>query len=59
MNRIKVRGKIGVYGRSIGGIAACHLSRKFPEIISVFIGDRTMGNFETIVDQKFQSNKIV
>ena len=29
VNRIKVKGKIGVYGRSIGGISACHLASKF------------------------------
>jgi hypothetical protein len=59
INRIKVRGKIGSYGRSIGGIAATHLCRKFPNLISVFIGDRTMGNFEKIVKQKFQTNRFV
>lgn len=49
VNRLRVRGPIGVYGRSIGGISACHLSLKFPDLIKVFVGDRTMGNFETIV----------
>ena len=30
VNNIKVKGKIGTYGRSIGGIAACHISSKYP-----------------------------
>jgi hypothetical protein len=49
-----VRGQIGVYGRSIGGIAASHLVHKFPKLIKVFIGDRTMGNFESIVRNRFK-----
>ena len=49
VNKLQVRGKIGVYGRSIGGIAASHLVKKFPEIISMFVGDRTMGNFDNVV----------
>lgn len=46
VNRIQVKGKIGVYGRSIGGIAASHLVKKFPKIVKCFIGDRTMGLFD-------------
>lgn len=30
VNTIKVRGKIGVYGRSLGGIASTHLANKYP-----------------------------
>lgn len=54
VNRIKVRGKIGAYGRSIGGIAASHLVSKFPEVMSVFIGDRTLGDFENIIKQRYK-----
>ena len=53
VNRVRVRGSIGVYGRSIGGIAATHLSRRFPKIVSVFIGDRTMGDFEEVVRNRY------
>jgi pimeloyl-ACP methyl ester carboxylesterase len=48
MNRIGVKGKVGTYGRSIGGIAASHLVSKFPDHIEVFVGDRTMGSFENL-----------
>ena len=51
---MRVRGQIGVYGRSIGGIAASHLVHKFPKITKVFIGDRTMGNFDNIVRNRYQ-----
>jgi pimeloyl-ACP methyl ester carboxylesterase len=33
INGLKIRGKIGVYGRSLGGIASCHLANKFPKIV--------------------------
>jgi pimeloyl-ACP methyl ester carboxylesterase len=29
LTKLGLRGKIGVYGRSIGGIAACHLANKY------------------------------
>ena len=32
INKLQVKGPIGVYGRSIGGIAASHLAAKYPEI---------------------------
>ena len=37
-----LRGKIGVYGRSIGGIAACHLAQKYSDLVSVLIIDRSL-----------------
>jgi len=54
VNSLKVKGEIGVYGRSIGGIAAAHLVKKFPKIIKVYVGDRTMGNFENIIENRYQ-----
>lgn len=53
INRIQVKGQIGVYGRSIGGIAASHLVAKFPTIIKVFVGDRTMGKLESLIKNRF------
>lgn len=41
--------KIGVYGFSLGGIAACHLANK--RNISLLIADRTFGSFKGILDQ--------
>ncbi|CAE8629949.1 unnamed protein product, partial [Polarella glacialis] len=38
--------QIGIYGRSIGGIAACHLARRFPEVVKIVIADRTMSTLE-------------
>ena len=53
VNRLQVKGNIGVYGRSIGGIAATHLLSKFPDQINVFVGDRTMGDFDHMVTSKY------
>ena len=33
VNNIRVKGKLGVYGRSIGGITATHLAAKYPDLI--------------------------
>ena len=41
--------KIGVYGFSIGGIAACHLANN--RNINLLIADRTFGSFQGILDQ--------
>ena len=54
VNSLKIKGEIGVYGRSIGGIAAAHLTKKFPKIIKVYVGDRTMRDFETIIENRYQ-----
>lgn len=59
INNLKVRGSIGVYGRSIGGIAATHLCAKFPDIVEVFVGDRTMGKFQNIVEKIVTNNRFL
>jgi hypothetical protein len=44
-----LRGKFGVYGRSMGGIATCHLSSK----VDMVIMDRTFSNLVRVIDKKF------
>jgi formate/nitrite transporter FocA (FNT family) len=46
-----VRGKIGVYGRSLGGITTTHLADK----VDFIIADRTFCNFESLAKRKFYS----
>jgi len=46
VQNLGVRGKIGVHGRSLGGIAACHLARKYPIKISTLIVDRTFSELD-------------
>jgi pimeloyl-ACP methyl ester carboxylesterase len=42
VNNLQIKGKIGVYGRSIGGITACHLAAKYQDHVEVLICDRTL-----------------
>ena len=53
VNTVKVKGQIGVYGRSLGGVVATHLAAKFPDKICLLFADRTFGNLETISKRKF------
>jgi pimeloyl-ACP methyl ester carboxylesterase len=46
VNKLKIRGKIGVYGRSLGGISSCHLANKFPNIVKALIVDRTFSELD-------------
>lgn len=48
INFLKSKGisMIGVYGRSIGGIAACHLARRHPEDVHLLVVDRSMSTLE-------------
>lgn len=59
VNRIQVTGKIGVYGRSIGGIAASHLASTYPELVQVFIGDRTMGKLTKLASNRYGRSKVL
>lgn len=59
VNHLKVRGPIGIYGRSIGGIAASHISSKFRDLVDVFIGDRTMGDFSQVVKKRISNNRVM
>lgn len=42
VERLQIKGKIGVYGRSIGGITACHLASKYNDLVEVLVVDRTL-----------------
>jgi hypothetical protein len=33
INKMQLKGKVGVYGRSLGGIASTHLAKNFPDKI--------------------------
>ena len=41
-----LRGKVGVYGRSLGGIASTHLAKKNPDHIKALIVDRTFSELD-------------
>ena len=46
LNQLKLKGKIGIYGRSLGGIASSHLACKYPDIIQALIVDRTFSDIK-------------
>ena len=54
VNRLKVRGHIGVYGRSIGGLTACHLANKYDNLVSALIVDRSFYELSTVPEGKIK-----
>jgi len=50
-NELKLSGKIGVYGRSLGGTVAAHLTPK----VEMVIADRTFSNLDDLSEWKFFS----
>jgi hypothetical protein len=45
-------GKIGIYGRSLGGISTCHVT----QMADFIIADRTFGNIKDLSCDKFYSS---
>ena len=52
LNRLRLQGKLGVYGRSIGGISACHLAATYPDLICTLIVDRSLCELKSVGQQK-------
>jgi len=48
---MNLTGKIGVYGRSLGGVPTTHLADR----VDMIIADRTFANFEILANRKFYS----
>ena len=53
LSELQVKGKIGMYGRSLGGCVATHVAAKYPDKISLLIADRTFGNLKDVSTRKF------
>lgn len=53
LDELKLTGKIGIYGRSLGGVVATHISATFPDIIHLLIADRTFGSLRDVSTRKF------
>lgn len=56
ITHLKLQGPIGVYGRSLGGISACHLAKKYP--LAVLIADRTFRDLEETSQARLSGNTI-
>jgi hypothetical protein len=50
-NNLKITGKVGVFGRSLGGIPSSHLSSK----VDLAVIDRTFGSLDAIAKYRFFS----
>jgi len=48
-NDLKLTGKLGVYGRSLGGIPTSHISNK----VEMTIADRSFSNFNDMASYKY------
>ena len=57
VNELKLGGKMGIYGRSLGGIVACHIGRHVKGI-DLLIADRTLANLETVTKRKMYGKMI-
>lgn len=56
VNDLMLNGKIGVYGRSLGGVVATHLAAAFPKNIDFLLADRTFGSLKNVSIRKFVGN---
>ena len=52
VNKLRLKGKIGVYGRSIGGVTACHLANKYNNLVKSLISDRSFYELSTVLRDK-------
>jgi pimeloyl-ACP methyl ester carboxylesterase len=52
VNKMKLKGKIGVYGRSLGGIASTHLANKYPQYVKALIADRTFCELDLLAERR-------
>lgn len=53
IKELGIKGKIGMYGRSLGGVVSSHLAAKYPDKISLIIADRTFGSLRDVSLRKF------
>ena len=49
---MNLKGKFGIYGRSLGGIATTHLADR----VDMIIADRTFADFDVLANRKFYSS---
>jgi len=48
---LNLKGKLSIYGRSLGGIVACHLGKNLKGL-DLLIADRTLANFDILTKKK-------
>jgi dipeptidyl aminopeptidase/acylaminoacyl peptidase len=53
VEKIGVTGKIGCFGRSLGGTMATHVAKNYPEFVSFLFVDRSLGNLAKMSQSSF------
>lgn len=56
IEEIGIKGKIGCFGRSIGGTIATHLAKNYPEYIDFLFIDRSLGSLDVMSESTFLGN---
>ena len=49
-----IKGKIGCFGRSLGGTMATHLARNYPEYVDFLFVDRSLGSLQKMSRSSFK-----
>lgn len=58
ITKLRLKSKIGVYGRSIGGLVACHLAAKYSDLVDVLIIDRSFSEIQKVAKGMFSGKWI-
>ena len=56
VNKLRLKGRIGVYGRSIGGLTACHLANKYNNLVQSLIVDRSFYELSSVPEGKIKGS---
>jgi len=53
LEELGLQGKIGCFGRSLGGTMATHLARYYPQYIDFLLVDRSLGSLKKMSESSF------
>ena len=56
IEKLKLQGKMGIYGRSIGGIAATHLASKYKDLVELLLIDRSLNELQGVAESKLRGS---
>ena len=56
VNKLRLKGQIGVYGRSIGGLTPCHLANKYDNLVNALIVDRSFYELSSVPEGKIKGD---
>jgi alpha/beta superfamily hydrolase len=57
INNLGLKGKIGCFGRSLGGAIASHLANYYPKIVEFLFVDRSFGTLDSMVQSFLFGNR--